>query len=88
MKVILLIICLLLASALLFIPSPILARQLAAKPHVDAGKGYVIDPTHPNKPPVSCGRGIPYKNCIPSESPPKPKPVPCNPHYERNCSPA
>ncbi|KAG2713893.1 hypothetical protein I3760_03G000100 [Carya illinoinensis] len=86
MKAILLIICLLLASSVLFVPSSVLARELKVE---QADASYP-----PKRRGVPCGRGEYQRNCtrlIPPPPPPTPSPppppIPCGRAYKRKCPP-
>ncbi|KAG2411484.1 hypothetical protein I3760_Q005200 [Carya illinoinensis] len=78
MKAILLIICLLLASSVLFVPSSVLARELKVE-QAEAPYRRSIKPT-----PSPCGRGKRYKPCLPKKPPPPARS--CGP-YKRKCPP-
>ncbi|TYI42206.1 hypothetical protein ES332_A01G081700v1 [Gossypium tomentosum] len=79
MKALLVMVCILLASTL-FIPTSTMARQLVAK---DINDRPVFNTPRRNKPAVPCGRGMPYKSCIPGTQPPKKQP--CIPTYNPHC---
>ncbi|KAK8493383.1 hypothetical protein V6N12_000927 [Hibiscus sabdariffa] len=77
------ILCFLLASSL-FIPTSTMARQLLQydSPPPSPPSPYLTEPD----PVRICGRGQPYKSCIPNNSPLKPHPN-CSGIYnrERGC---
>ncbi|KAG2411483.1 hypothetical protein I3760_Q005100 [Carya illinoinensis] len=77
MKAILLIICLLLASSVLFVPSSVLARELKVEQADASYRGKSIKP-----PPSPYGRCMKYKTCLPKRPPPPPRRCP---PFKPNC---
>ncbi|XVF70384.1 hypothetical protein PTKIN_Ptkin11bG0157500 [Pterospermum kingtungense] len=75
MKALFFILCILLASTL-SMPNFTLARQLAEKK---------VTPVVLTPGTVPCGRGTPYRKCLP-ENPKPPPPPKCHSIYKRGCN--